>query len=118
MNDEKTLSLLVKKFHPSKVAMHPKTAFFIGAFLGQDWVTGPPGEKSTDAHFSITADEFVVSGDMFLGSWEDIQTNLLDAAKQSKLTAEEKKVFNELFQARFTDWRNLTNGRKVCLFLS
>jgi len=114
----KTIISLVKKFHPSKVAMHPKTAFFIGAFLGQDWVKGPRGEKSSVAHFSITSDEFVVSGDMFLGGWEEIQTNLLDAAKQPKLTAEEKKVFNILFQSRFTDWRNLINGRKVSPLLS
>ena len=109
----KILTSLVEKFHPSKIAMHPKTAFLVGALLGQDWATGPHGEKSPGVSFTITADEFVISGNMFLGEWEEIRTNLRDAANQVKLTVEEKEGFNELFQDKFTDCRNLIYGRKV-----
>ena len=99
------IAKLAKKLHPRKLNVSPQFGFIIGAILGQAWVTGPRGERSESAHFSITSDGFLLSGGMFIGSMEDCEENMRRIVAPL-LNDQEKELFNALYLGRFTDWRH------------
>jgi len=112
MNTALTLKELKDRLHPRRYpGMSPKMAFIVGAILGEDWASGPRGEKSPGTHFHITSDGFVVSGDMFIGSVDDFENNLERLEQAAKLNEEQRKMFALLKSACVTDYRNLRQTR-------
>ena len=92
--------MLSDKLHPTQFSdMSPKLGAIVACILGENW-TSP-----RLSHLSITSDGFVVSGDHFIGSAQDLQRNIDNLLEVADLTKEETRVFWELYACNVTDWR-------------
>lgn len=92
---------IVNKFHPSVFHTGGKLHAIIAFILEQDGWTTPQLYS-----LSITSDGFVVSGDHFIGSVEDLERNLGGAAAHAGLTNVEAVYFEALYRSRTDDWRD------------
>lgn len=106
MNATKLIDNLQKKLHPSRFSnMSPKMAWIISAIIGTDWSKGPRGESPHGAHFSITSDGHIISGNMYLGDANEFKENIDNLIKCAELSTQEQQAFDLLFKNKITDWR-------------
>ncbi len=95
---------LLEKLHPANVTgFSPKMAAIMGAFLNQDWAS--PRRGGPLGCFSITSDAFVVSGDHFLGSVAEFESNIKLYVDAANLNGAERAYWDELYARKVTDWR-------------
>jgi|ERR1035437_1382805 hypothetical protein len=102
---------LFEKLDAARLGFSPKMAAIVGAVIGHDYgVRDRKGGKL--GHLSITSDGYVTAqstasdgGGAFIGSAEEVESNLGLLVSEAALSAEEKAEYDRLYAAHVTDWR-------------
>lgn len=95
---------LLEKLHPDNIPpFSPKMVAIMGAFLNQDWAS--PTRGGPLGAFSVTSDGFVMSGNHFLGTAADFESNIKLYVEAAKLNGAERAYWDELYARKVTDWR-------------
>jgi hypothetical protein len=97
--------IVIEKLSPAKVRLSPRMRWIVDSLTGQDYgARGPRGEAP--GHISITSDGFLTHESMFLGSWDDLNRNLVGLLVDTlHLTKLELRAFWALYQQHVTDFR-------------